>query len=860
MDEYDQIFSSATDEMIEHATFVATLAEKFKLTSFKPFQKDIIKAVLDGKDALVIYPTGSGKSLCFLFPPVYKEQKTIVVTPTISLMQDQVQKLMSMGIYATYLGSAQFDKQVESVSLAPNSKYRIIFVTPEWIARAINVSKLHALVQANQLLLIAIDEAHLYSEWSDFRTAFSDLKNIKFDFPTIPLMALTATATPDVEEELKNAVLRNPVIQKVSMNRPNIALYVQELAAENESANAMQFSARAAEIIQSSSAVIYTDFIVDVGKIISGFESIGISSVGYHGEMDISSREDAYMQWKSNKVQVIVATKAFGMGIDKADIRHVIRNGVPENMASWAQELGRGGRDGEQAHATILYRSTDISHANAWILNNLSNKARCNHILACFSDSWKYVNAHLAGKCRRRVILDAFGEVDTPAEFTGICCDVCENQEAYQMVDCKEEFKVLDDALKKIGSKGEVKISEWVRGSKVSWTNEYDKSALSYGNHRGRNIDFWRKFLKQCHVLSLVQMELKSLIKSSGYYAVQAVYSPSPNSGELLSSDDPLMLPIQKTHDNSKSAAAGVNAVYTCTKPHDQKKRNGKGSNILTLVRTFLNESENWKELKEKQCYQFPGIFSSPTIQQLYYTPDMKSLHQSIETDTNFLWTDIQLSKGQLNKERLITVKICGKNEDVFYRSAPCLGVKYCPQKDCQYTVPICDKRVCPEHNKPLEKSFNCPVEFVYIRPKAKDDNRRWIGGLVRCQKGSTDNLHNHPLHGATKIAGYVKSKITEAVHINPSLTASDIAQGKGLPFIPSAVDGASSHIGKLAQIVKCGKEGSGLIQKHWSPTEFEELADSIDKDDNAVSGDDNDKLQKYRKLGRPYSYVVSWY
>ena len=233
MDEYDQIFSSATDEMIEHATFVVTLAENFKLTSFKPFQKDIIKAVLDGKDALVIYPTGSGKSLCFLFPPVYKEQKAIVVTPTISLMQDQVQKLMTMGIYATYLGSAQFDKQVESVSL------ELIFVTPEWIARATNVSKLRALVQANQLLLIAIDEAHLYSEWSDFRTAFSDLKNIKFDFPITPLMALTATATPDVEEELKNAVLCNPVIQKVSMNRPNVALHVEELAAENELANAM---------------------------------------------------------------------------------------------------------------------------------------------------------------------------------------------------------------------------------------------------------------------------------------------------------------------------------------------------------------------------------------------------------------------------------------------------------------------------------------------------------------------------------------------------------------------------------------------------------------------------------------------
>ena len=176
------------------------------------------------------------KIFVFYFPaPVYKEQKAIVVTPTISLMQDQVQKLMTMGIYATYLGSAQFDKQVESVSL------ELIFVTPEWIASATNVSKLRALVQANQLsaINIAIDEAHLYSEWSDFRTAFSDLKNIKFDFPTTPLMALTATATPDVEEELKNAVLCNPVIQKVSMNRPNIALHVEELAAENELANAM---------------------------------------------------------------------------------------------------------------------------------------------------------------------------------------------------------------------------------------------------------------------------------------------------------------------------------------------------------------------------------------------------------------------------------------------------------------------------------------------------------------------------------------------------------------------------------------------------------------------------------------------
>ena len=122
MNEYDQIFCSATDEMIENAIFITTLAEKFKLTSFKPFQKDTIKAVLDGKDSLVIYPTGSDKSLCFLFPPVHKEQKAIIITPTISLMQDQV---MALGTYATHLGSDQFNKQAESASLQPKSKYRL---------------------------------------------------------------------------------------------------------------------------------------------------------------------------------------------------------------------------------------------------------------------------------------------------------------------------------------------------------------------------------------------------------------------------------------------------------------------------------------------------------------------------------------------------------------------------------------------------------------------------------------------------------------------------------------------------------------------------------------------------------------
>ena len=142
------------------------------------------------------------------------------------------------------------------------------------------------------------------------------------------------------------------------------------------------------------------------------------------------------------------------------------------------------------------------------------------------------------------------------------------------------------------------------------------------------------------------------------------------------------------------------------------------------------------------------------------------------------MWKDIQLSKGQLNKKRLISADVAG---EIYYSSAPCLGVKVCLHKElCDYVVSIRDKRCCPKHNLPLERTSGCPVEFVYVHPKDPND-KRWMGGLVRCQKDPSDNLHNHLLHGASKISQCIKSKIDSAVTADPSLTPSDIASGKGL-------------------------------------------------------------------------------
>ena len=176
----DGKFCSQCDISFQDAMLIATLAEKFCITSFKSFQKKIIDATLEGRDTLVIHPTGRGKSLCFQFPPVFQDKKAFVITPTISLMQDQVHGLQQKGINSTFLGSAQPNKQAECNALDPQSDISKIFVTPDWIAKPDNVIKMQALAKVGKLALLTIDEAHLVSEWSDFRKAYLTLESLHF--------------------------------------------------------------------------------------------------------------------------------------------------------------------------------------------------------------------------------------------------------------------------------------------------------------------------------------------------------------------------------------------------------------------------------------------------------------------------------------------------------------------------------------------------------------------------------------------------------------------------------------------------------------------------------------------------------
>ena len=307
-----------------------------------------------------------------------------------------------------------------------------MFATPEWITKSCNQQKVQALNQKKKLALIAIDEAHLVSEWAAFRNAFSELKGLKH------IMALSATATTEVEDKIRQ-LLRNPVTQKQG----------------------------------TAPAIIYTDFIADIGPIVSSLSELGIEAVGYHGEMDTASRCESHGKWKSGEVQIIVATKAFGMGIDKANIRNVINNGVPENVLLWAQELGRAGRDGQQTCATILYRRNDISHANAWVLNNLQCKEHCSCILKGFSNS--------GGTCRHTLL-----------EYAGDECFLTFLE--------KQTLKPY-----------QVGLVVMYASLRQAVTLQFKTCA--------KNL--------QCSVNKLVDMELRSMIKSNGHYSVYGVFLPT---------------------------------------------------------------------------------------------------------------------------------------------------------------------------------------------------------------------------------------------------------------------------------------------------------------------------------------------
>ncbi|MCC6185869.1 MAG: RecQ family ATP-dependent DNA helicase [Chitinophagaceae bacterium] len=319
---------------------------------FRPQQQDIINSILDGKNTVALLPTGGGKSLCYQVPALIFDGLTLVISPLISLMQDQVAQLQKRGITATYIHSGLKKTEVaELLADAENGLYKLLYISPE----RIHSKQFKESLPYLNLSLVAIDEAHCISQWGhDFRPEYLNIIQIKEVWKKVPLLALTASATKDVLADIQDQLqITEATIFRKSFSRDNI--FYKILNTENKYQNIVQYFKKINEC-----GIIYCRSRRKTEEIALLLQQNNISAIAYHAGMPKEQRSEAQEHWMDNKYQLMVATNAFGMGIDKPDVRIVIHVDSPENIESYYQETGRAGRDGTAAKAITLYNITDI--------------------------------------------------------------------------------------------------------------------------------------------------------------------------------------------------------------------------------------------------------------------------------------------------------------------------------------------------------------------------------------------------------------------------------------------------------------------------------------------------------------------